>query len=73
MREQLELEMRGRVHRYSPPAPAHASRRRYPSAAIESACLLLARRYAMRAFHSVHTAGVFWVHSAFLSLETLTF
>jgi len=28
---------------------------------------------ATRAFHSVHTTGVLWVHSTFLSLVTFTF
>jgi len=32
----------------SPPGPAHASRRRHPSAAMESSRLLLARRYLQR-------------------------
>jgi len=32
----------------SPPGPAHVSQRRHPSAAIESARLLLARRYLQR-------------------------
>ena len=57
----------------SPPGPAHASRRRHPSAAIESARLLPARRYLQRGrFIPSIRRGCCECTTRFLSVVTLT-
>jgi len=57
----------------SPPGPAHAGRRRHPSAAIESSRLLQAWPHLQRGRSVPSIPRGLWVHSAFLSLETLNF